>query len=153
MMPCGKDLSGHQPKIIRHVFLYPDVKGFEKMRKIIVGTVLLGLGACATPREQCETAATKDYNVLLGAISVTQGNIARGYAVHKQTVPYTYASTCYYGTVAYSCPQTGYRTQETPVAINVGEERRTLRALQSKVSAYKVRADEGIRQCAVQFPE
>lgn len=53
------------------------------------------LSACATPREQCISRANADYRNVETAIATAQGNIARGYALHTQTVPYMVTSTCY----------------------------------------------------------
>jgi hypothetical protein len=123
------------------------------MRYILIGASLLSLAACATPRQQCEYEATKQHQALLRVIAQTEGNIARGYAIHRQSVPYTYTKTCYSGAISYACPATGYRTQETPVSINISEERRLLRAAVSKAKASEKNAMVALKQCANQFPE
>lgn len=123
------------------------------MKNLLLLVPILFISACATPREQCIADASYRYNVLVSAISKTEQNIARGYAIHEQSVPYTYPGVCYYGTVTYSCPKTGYRIQETPVAVNVNEERRTLAALKSRFSKEKSLAQSGIAQCQAIHPK
>lgn len=123
------------------------------MRLIYVGAALLALSACATPRQQCEQQATSQHQTLLRVIAQAKGNIARGYAIHRQSVPYTYTRTCYSGTLSYTCPATGYRTQETPVAINISEERKLLRAAMSEAKISEQNAKIALKQCASQFPE
>jgi len=112
------------------------------------------LSACTSPQEACINQANSQYSVLLSSISQTQGNITRGFAIHRQQVPYTYTGSCYSQYVGnYSCPQTGYRTQETPVAVNVSEERRKLQELQSLVSNYRAQSVSAVAQCRMQYPE
>lgn len=117
------------------------------------------LAACATPREQCIAGATQDYRSVEAAIATAQGNIARGYALHTQTVPYTVPSTCYRNdpyrniVIPYPCPTTQYRTQTTPVAIDVSEERRKLADYQKILPQLRKQAQVQVQQCVAQFPE
>jgi hypothetical protein len=126
----------------------------------LILVVSLGfLTACATPREQCIAGATQEYRNVEAAIATAQGNIARGYALHTQTVPYTVTSTCYRNdpyrnlVLPYPCPSTQYRTQTTPVAIDVPEERRKLADYQKILPQLKARAQVQVQQCMAQFPE
>ncbi len=86
-------------------------------------------------------------------------NIARGYAVHRQSVPYTVPDTCYRtdpytnDMIPYSCPKTAYRTQETPVAIDVAQERKKLSGYQKLLPKFKAQAEAGTRQCIAQYPD
>jgi len=117
------------------------------------------LSACATPREQCISRANADYRNVETAIATAQGNIARGYALHTQTVPYTVTSTCYRNdpyrniVLPYPCPSTQYRTQTTPVAIDVSEERRKLADYQKILPQLRAQAQVEVEQCVAQFPE
>lgn len=124
----------------------------------IIGSLGL-LAACATPREQCIAGATRDYRSVENAIATAQGNIARGYALHTQTVPYTVTSICYRNdpyrniVLPYPCPYTQYRTQTTPVAIDVSEERRKLADYQKLLPQLRKQAQIQVQQCEAQFPE
>lgn len=115
-------------------------------------TLALTIVACTSPRDQCIIDTTRTYTVLTSAIYKTELNISRGYAIHKQSVPYTYSGSCYNGYYNYSCPKTSYRTQETPVAVNVDEERRRLKSLYKRLPGVKALAEKGIAQCKVTFP-
>jgi len=112
------------------------------------------LASCATPLQQCVSQATSNYNAVLAAISVAQGNVARGYAVNTQTVPYQFTGTCYAAYIgAYACPQTSYRTQETPVAINVAEERSKINQYTALLPNLQKQANAATQQCQRQYPE
>lgn len=115
--------------------------------------ILALLSSCSTPLEQCLTTANSEYYAISSGIAESERNVTRGYAVHSQTVPYTYTGSCYdYYIGSYSCPQTGYRTQETPVAIDVNEERRKLSSLRKMLPAASTRANAAAEQCRATYP-
>ncbi len=119
----------------------------------------LVLAACATPRQQCINDATQQVRSVESALSTAQGNISRGYALHRQSVPYTVNHTCYREyphtrtVIPYSCPSTYYRTQTTPVAIDVAEERRKAAQYREVLSGLREAAAARVAQCSAQFPE
>lgn len=124
-----------------------------KARALAIPTLIV-LSGCASPLQQCLDSATSEHDAILFGMTEAQMNITRGYAVHKQTVPYTYTGSCYdYYIGTYSCPQTGYRTQETPVSINPVEERKKLANLKRAEPAARKRAEQGALQCHASFPE
>ena len=53
------------------------------------------LAACATPREQCISRATSELRTTQAALAEARDNVARGYAVFRERVPYTVYDTCY----------------------------------------------------------
>ncbi len=112
------------------------------------------LAACATPQEACISQARSEQRSIQKDISVAEANISRGYAVHSQTVPYTYVSTCYTEAgEAYQCQENGTRVEETPVAIDISAERAKLAGLRARLSAAERRANAQIAQCRVNYPE
>ncbi|UWQ18456.1 hypothetical protein [Jannaschia sp. M317] len=121
---------------------------------LVLGTsAIVLLGACSTPLETCMRSASSSYSNALALKSTAQGNIARGYAIHRQRVPYQVASTCYNAYVgSYSCMQTSYRTQETPVPVNLAEERRRVRDIDRLLPKLRAEADAGVRQCQATYP-
>lgn len=124
------------------------------MKFVWVAPVLLMVAACSTPLERCVDHATSEYDAHLAAISEAKGNIRRGYALHRETVPYTYPGRCHSKTLGtYTCPKTGYRTQETPVAIDVRQEKLKLAQLEKQVLPYRRAAQTGTARCRAQFPE
>lgn len=115
---------------------------------------LVILTGCATPQERCISDARAQLHAISADIRTAQGNIDRGYAIHYQDVPYTYISTCYDDDgAAYDCETNGIRTEETPVAIDVAEERRKLDRLQMLMPDIRRNADAAIAQCRVIHPE
>ena len=115
---------------------------------------LLALAACTTPLQQCLSQARAQQSALSAQIQTAQGNINRGYAIHTQSVPYTYVGVCYADDgSSYSCEQNGTRTEETPVAIDVAEERRKLAQLKRDLAAITPAADAAAAQCQLQYPE
>jgi hypothetical protein len=115
------------------------------------------LAACATPRETCIRGATADLRATQAALSEARENVARGYAVFSQQVPYTVYATCYRtdaagARVPFPCPQTAYRTESTPVAIDVAEERGKIRALERRLPALERQARAGVAQCEATYP-
>lgn len=115
------------------------------------------LAACATPYERCVSRNGKDYIELKQQIATTEGNIERGYAIHKQTVPETVWGYCPRyrdGNIIghRPCPETFYREIETPVVINVAEERRKLVALKAELPALQSRQTVVEAQCAAAHP-
>ncbi|PCH70795.1 MAG: hypothetical protein COC12_07900 [Rhodobacteraceae bacterium] len=125
------------------------------MFKFKVLGLLIVVAGCTTPKEECLSGATQDYRTVQSLISETNSNIARGYAVHSQSVPYTYQGSCYSYAAAtyYSCQQTGYRTQQTPVAIDVNAERVKLANYRRLLPQYEAQARAAVSQCNAQFPE
>ncbi|MEI4232659.1 hypothetical protein [Roseovarius sp. D22-M7] len=119
----------------------------------------LVLSACATPKQQCINDATQQLRSTENALATAQGNISRGYALHSQSVPYTVSHTCYRQyphtntVIPYSCPSTHYRTQTTPVAIDVAEERRKAARYREILPGLREAAAARIAQCNAQFPE
>lgn len=131
----------------------------KPLRVCFLLSVAALLSGCATPKQQCLSGATQELRSVERALETAQGNIARGYAVHTQRVPYTVANTCYrshprtHAAIPYSCPSTYYRTQTTPVAIDVAEERRKAEEYRRMLPRLREEARAGIRQCHAQFPE
>ena len=112
------------------------------------------LAACATPLQKCVNDAQRQHKALITAIATAQGNLDRGYAIHRQRVPYTYWGYCHnaYGH-SYFCPKTRTRLVETPVRIDLDEERKKLTALKRQLPATQRRADDAIGQCHALYPE
>ena len=123
-----------------------------------VTVLLLLLGACSTPRDRCIAAATDSYESVAFVILDLRQTIARGYALHRERVPYTIHETCYRtdsytgDLVPYSCPSTAYRTTTTPVAVDIDEERRKLADYEQLLPKVRAEAAAGVAQCERPFP-
>lgn len=128
------------------------------LRAPLALSALALLAACATPQERCIRQGASEQTRIVNEISETEANISRGYAIHRQTIPETIFHTCRRVSdgkvVGYSpCPETYYRTLETPVSINIGEERKKLRGLKDALPAASKRARDAAAQCRIQYPE
>lgn len=125
------------------------------MYKVLpITAIALFLAACTTPQGRCISDVMSEQYGLQRQIVEIEGNISRGYAIHSQTVPYTYVDTCFDDAMQpYACPKTGTRVEETPVAINIAEQRRKLRPLQQRLASVRARTDARVAQCRVLYPE
>ncbi|WP_254656356.1 hypothetical protein [Roseovarius sp. 217] len=139
---------------------HPEINALTRVSRIFAALVLASFAAgCSTPRESCIASVTRDYRALESLMVETQQNIIRGYAVHSQSVPYTVQGICHwsdpytYRTLPYPCPSTQYRTQTTPVAIDVSHEKEKLAQYKRLLPDYAARAANGVKQCNAQFPE
>lgn len=117
-------------------------------------TVLTMLSACATPQQQCIATASAETRALQAQIKETQATIARGYAVHEQSVPYTSTNICYDGKKQrYLCPRTEFRRIETPVSVDIAAEKAKLAQLKTRFSKAQPKALSGIETCKKAHPE
>ena len=126
----------------------------QRMCKILTPKILglialpLLLAGCLSPLERCIAQANRPAVATASAITETQGNIARGYAIHTKTVPYPIMYFCTPpGERAHYCTRQGYRTVETPVAINIDQERRKLASLSKILTRQKTEAQRATAQC------
>ena len=124
------------------------------MKHFAILPALAILAACATPQEQCINTASNEVRSIRKGISTAQGNVARGYAIYRSTQSYQVPDICYDSDEKpYRCFETEYRTIETPVTINVAEERRKLANLKKRLPAAMRQMNAGVASCRTQFPE
>lgn len=127
---------------------------FRNMRALAALIPLPLLVACATPYEQCVSFANRDVYQIRQEIRYHRANLSRGYAVHRQSVPYTVAKDCVTDEgVTYRCDEVLYHTVETPVAIDARAEERKLRILKEDLPSVERDAASEIRSCQAQYPE
>ncbi|MGG7644882.1 hypothetical protein ACQ5SP_08775 [Rhodovulum sp. YNF3179] len=128
------------------------------MTRFALLSLLLVLAACATPLERCVTQATRELRTVEGLIAETEANIARGYAIEEERVPYSYFTWCARGDVDEDgsglvwCRQTDFRLREKPVAIDMQAERRKLADLEEKRRDLAAAAAAEIRRCRAAYP-
>jgi hypothetical protein len=128
------------------------------MRPALVLLLPALLAACETPQQRCEARAVQDLRVINALIDETEATIRRGYAF--QTVQNTrpVATFCWGG---YSggwddgwgggtgiCWANNTVTTQEPVAVNLDEQRATLRSLQAKRAELEVEARAQLAACA-----
>lgn len=77
-------------------------------------------------------------------------NLDRGYAIHTQQVPHSYQGQCQDANLKYyPCIVNGYRTQETPVPIDMKREEAKLRKLDARISLILENERRQLAQCAL----
>ncbi|MEC7762386.1 MAG: hypothetical protein VX874_10810 [Pseudomonadota bacterium] len=114
---------------------------------------LVALSAC-TEQEMCVIRNTQDLRSAESRISTLEGNVARGYAIHRTTEPYTYTGVCRdRNGDPYRCTKTDFRSVERPVAINIADQRAQLQSLRLQLPALQEKANLARSQCAQLYPE
>ena len=122
------------------------------MYKIAMLPLLLALAACATPREACISQAAAESRAIEARIRTVSGNINRGYAVHLSRRPSIGIVTCTGGSSLRICQGISDGPRETPVAIDVTEERRKLAALQDQLAEARKRQNASVSACQAGYP-
>lgn len=128
------------------------------MRKALILLPLMGLAACATPRESCIAGVSRDLAVVNQLIAQTQLNVQRGYGVDERQEVRTIPRMCYDeepdGTIDYEICETTYvRNVSVPVAVDLDSERNKLRQLQEQRERLEGPTQAAIQQCIATYPE
>ena len=124
------------------------------MKYLATLPALFLVAACATPQEQCINTASNQVQILQNGIAKAQGNISRGYAIHKHREEYQVADICYdKEKKPYACFDTEYRTIETPVSIDVIQEHRKLADLKRRLPAAKRKMLTDVKSCRMAYPQ
>lgn len=128
------------------------------MHKSLIILPLLGLAACATPRESCIAAASRDLSVVSQLITQTELNVARGYGIDTRQEVRSIPRICYDeradGTIRTEiCDETYVRDVDVPVALDLDSERAKLRQLKEQRARLEGPTEAAIRQCTATYPE
>ena len=126
----------------------------SKLRLPAVGIALILLGACATPQKQCIARETAEYRAVSAQIEELEETLARGYALHRQTVPYTKTRICHVKGKRYvPCPTTRFHTIETPVSVDIDDTREKLARLKAQRTKLAPAAATARAACIRAYPE
>ena len=113
-------------------------------------TAIIMVSGCLSPREQCVSDAKIPQRLAMKERGLVAQNLDRGYAVHTQQVPYSYQGQCQDANLKYyPCIVNGYRTQETPVPIDMKREEAKLRKLDARISLILENERRQLAQCAL----
>lgn len=112
----------------------------------------IALAACADPRARCEAEATRDLRTIDALIAETEGNIARGFAITRETDVRTNLEVCFAGDLVQLCSVNEPIVRDRPVAIDRAEERRKLASLRERRAELQAPTRAALAQCAAQFP-
>lgn len=128
------------------------------MRPALIILPLVALTACATPREECISDATRDTRVLSGLINETRANLARGYALDQRQDVRTLTRTCRGkndddSTFFFPCNETETFTTTVPVAIDLEAEQAKLRSLEERFAVTQASSNQAVAQCIAVHPE
>ncbi|MDE9449894.1 hypothetical protein J3R80_05335 [Aliiroseovarius sp. Z3] len=127
---------------------------FNRIPAVAGLALILALTACATPQQRCIAGATADYRTLQAQIKTAEANIARGYALHRQSIPITNTRVCYDSKKKpYTCHRTAFRQIETPVSIDIGNEKAKLARLKKMLATAQRKAVAGTKACRQTYPE
>lgn len=125
-----------------------------KQSLLAAGIVLTVVAACATPQDQCIARETAEYRAVTAQIKELEKTVARGYALHRQTAPYTEARICHVkGKRHVPCPRTRFHTIETPVSVDMGEVRKKLARLKAHRGKLEPAALSARAACRRAYPE
>ena len=113
-------------------------------------TAIIMVSGCLSPREQCVSDAKIPQRLAMKERGLVAQNLGRGYAIHKQQVPYSYQGQCQDANLKYyPCIVNGYRTQEIPVPIDMKREEAKLRKLDARISLILENERRQLAQCAL----
>jgi len=124
----------------------------------LVGTIALVLAACGTPQERCIARESRDLRVLDRLIAETEGTIARGYALERESFVITQTFPCQVrgpnNTVVTELCDTEQVVERTrPVAVNLDDERAKLQSMQARRADLARSVASRIDACRVAYPE
>ena len=128
------------------------------MHKGLMILPLLGLVACASPRESCIAGVSRDLTIVNQLITQTELTIARGYGMDQRQEVRTIPRICYDerpdGTVETDiCDTTYVRNVDVPVAVDLDAERAKLRQLKDQRDRLDGPTEAAVRQCIATHPE
>lgn len=105
----------------------------SNLRMPAIGMVLTLVAACATPQKQCIARETAEYRAVTAQIEELEETLERGYALHRQTVPYFDTRICHVeGKEPFTCTRTRFHTIETPVTVDMDDTRKKLARLNAQ---------------------
>ena len=141
MLPSGDALSGldSERTTMRHAYF--------------AAAAALVLTACATPREECEARIDSNIKGLQQAIEISEGNLARGYALQKDVSPRFRYGFCTNNGNLETCLRNEYVTKTVPVAIDLDKERRKLASAKARLAQEERRRTAALAECAARYPD
>lgn len=123
---------------------------------------VLALAACATPREACISAATRDLGIMDRLIADTRRNIERGYAVEERQIVVPTWTRCEKivvdsegksRTESYFCFKDSVQTLREPKAIDLGAETRKLDGMLARRARMAAEAEAAVAACRATYPK
>jgi len=125
------------------------------IRGIIVVASALILTGCATPQQQCIAGATAEVRFLEEELVERRVNIARGYAIRRETRAEMLPQFCYSPVtrMRVMCMEPVHTVHESRRPINVADEQERIAQLERALARERQLAEQSVNQCRAQFPE
>lgn len=125
------------------------------IRAVIVGATVLVVTGCATPQQQCVAGATAEVRFLEEELVERRVNIARGYAIRRETRTEMLPEFCYSPVtqMRFMCMEPVHTVRESRRPINVTDEQERIAQLERALARERQLADQAVNQCRAQFPE
>ena len=129
--------------------------GAVLIRTSVVAVVALFLNGCATPQQQCIAGAQAEVRFLEEELTERRVNIARGYAIHRETRTEMLPGFCYspVSRMQFMCMEPVHTQRETRRPINVADEQERIAQLERALARERQRAAQAVDECRAQFPE
>ena len=129
--------------------------GAALIRATVFAGLALALNGCATPLEQCIAGANAEVRFLQEELTERRVNIARGYAIHRETRTEMLPGFCYspVSRMQFMCMEPVHTQRETRRPINVADEQERIAQLERALARERQRAAQAVDQCRTQFPE
>jgi hypothetical protein len=127
------------------------------LRALLATLPLVLLAACATPREACIDAASRELRTVESLIRETQGNLARGYAIERGQELRVDRDWCTVelpggGLARVRCDETRVVETERPVAIDLRAEQAKLDGLLERREGLAREREAAVRACVAAYP-
>lgn len=128
------------------------------MRLIAALAIPLVLTACATPREQCLSAVSRDLVINERLIAQTERTLDRGFALRQEQRVREVTRTCRGVTesgeeVRTRCPDVIVRDVTVPVAVDLNAERAKLASLRTRNAQLRAALPAAQNRCLALHPE
>lgn len=123
-----------------------------KIRLLFLGGALSALAACAQPLQDCKRDAGREYADALAHKAEIEATLVRGYAIHRQRVPYQKTSgyiSSHGGMGVKTEPS--YRIETTPVPVDLENQQKILDDIDARLPQMKERWQQGLQVCEKTF--
>ena len=122
------------------------------IRPLFLLAALGTLAACSTPLQDCKRDAGRHYADTLAQKAEIEETLVRGYAVHRQKVPYQKTSgyiSSHGGAGIRTEPS--WRIETTPVPVDLDEQRKLLNDIDARLPQLKAQWEQSLSMCETTF--
>lgn len=126
---------------------------FFRVSFVLAGALVVT--GCATPLQQCLSSAYSEVRFLEEELTERRVNIARGYAIHRETQVEMMPDFCWSRAYrrSFMCMEPVPMTRESRRPINEADERERIAQLERALARERATAAQVDARCHAQFPE